>query len=267
MEGISFYRDPQLSFIEAKLCRVKSICYKKHFHEEYSIGMINKGVSRMWCEGEELEVGAGRLIGIPPLLAHACNPDKRADWTYQMLFLQPGWIRQVLGEQVRWDGVRLLTKEASRESRLVLNHLIQLLRQGGSPLEAETWAICLMDKVLGGRKDDGLTGEEPEAASLTRAREYLHEHFAEKVTLEQLEEVSGISRYQLIRLFKKRHSLPPHAYQNLLRINYAKKRLHQMREIPISVTALEAGFYDQSHFSRVFKHCVGVTPQQYAGTE
>ncbi|UUZ86208.1 helix-turn-helix domain-containing protein [Paenibacillus sp. P26] len=37
-----------------------------------------------------------------------------------------------------------------------------------------------------------------------------------------------------------------------------------MQRRPISDVAVDAGFYDQSHFTRMFAHFVGVTPQKYA---
>lgn len=56
--------------------------------------------------------------------------------------------------------------------------------------------------------------------------------------------------------------MPPHAYQINVRLDRAKDLL--LRGWPISEVAREAGFYDQSHFTRYFKRLVGVTPGSYA---
>jgi AraC-like DNA-binding protein len=268
VEGITFCRDPALPFLEAKLCQVKTLSYKKHFHEEYSIGIIDEGHSRVWCDGKYLEVGAGRLISIPPLLPHACNPDEKSDWTYKMLFIHPDWISRALGEEWVWNGSYFFHEEINRTCSVLLNRLIGLLKHGAAPLATETLAIRFMEAAIERRRS--LLGmpeesrETKEEKKLLLVRDYLHEHFLEKVTLEELENVSGLSRYRIIRLFNQQHRLPPHAYQNLLRVNYAKKLLHP--EKPLADAAMEAGFYDQSHFTRMFKHCVGVTPQKYVNS-
>lgn len=263
MEGVVYYRDPALPFLEAKLCRVKHICYKKHFHEEYSIGIIEEGVSRVWCDGEELQAGAGQLIGIPPLLPHACNPDEKSDWSYKMLFIHPGWISQTLGRDISWSGSPFFQEAANRACSRLMNRMIGQLKDGAPPLETEESAVAFITMALGVQeascREANRTSREEERMGLVQ--DYLHEHFLEKVTLEELERVSGVSRYRIIRLFKEQTGLPPHAYQSLLRVNYAKKRLKPGK--PLADAAMEAGFYDQSHFTRVFKHCTGVTPQRY----
>ena len=50
-------------------------------------------------------------------------------------------------------------------------------------------------------------------------------------------------------------------YQMVLRINFAKRELGNRKE-PAEV-AQEAGFYDQSHFSKAFKSYTGITPEKY----
>jgi len=79
--------------------------------------------------------------------------------------------------------------------------------------------------------------------------------------LDDLERVSGINKFHLIRLFKDEFGIPPHMYQTLLRINYAKRQLRKQKQI--TEVALEAGFYDQSHFHKVFKSHTGITPEKY----
>lgn len=85
-----------------------------------------------------------------------------------------------------------------------------------------------------------------------------YEHF---LSLEQLSAQSGISRYAIIRLFKRNFGLTPHAFQLNLRINQARDRLKSGSSV-VDI-AYDLGFSDQSHFHRVFKSLTGVTPKQY----
>jgi transcriptional regulator GlxA family with amidase domain len=66
----------------------------------------------------------------------------------------------------------------------------------------------------------------------------------------------------LIRLFHRQLGVTPHVYQLSIRIARAKDLLR--RNIPVADVALRTGFYDQAHFTRVFKSQVGLTPRKYA---
>jgi len=79
--------------------------------------------------------------------------------------------------------------------------------------------------------------------------------------LEQLAELAGISRYQLIRAFRAATGMTPHAYQLNQRIIQARSSL-QAGEASAAL-AQRLGFADQAHFQRVFKAHVGVTPGLY----
>ena len=83
----------------------------------------------------------------------------------------------------------------------------------------------------------------------------------EFLSLQQLSEQSGLSRYAIIRLFKSNLGLTPHAYQLNLKINAARKLLRQGQEI--AALSYQLGFSDQSHFQRVFKQLTGTTPKVY----
>jgi AraC-like DNA-binding protein len=94
--------------------------------------------------------------------------------------------------------------------------------------------------------------------SLERAREYLQASWAKAVSLDELAEVAGLSRFHLLREFRKRYGLPPHAYQLQLRILRAKEML--FLGMPPGDVALKVGFYDQAHFTHALKRYVGVSP-------
>jgi AraC-like DNA-binding protein len=99
------------------------------------------------------------------------------------------------------------------------------------------------------------TRERPEIA---RLREILRERLAEAVTLDDLTEEVGLSKFHLLRLFRDEVGLPPHAYQLQLRISRAQQMLAS--GAPAADVAAACGFADQSHFIHCFKRIVGFTP-------
>jgi AraC-like DNA-binding protein len=103
---------------------------------------------------------------------------------------------------------------------------------------------------------DGLDGR------VSRAAEYLHFHFTQSVSLDELAAAAGLSRFVLVRSFSRRYGVPPHAFQLNLRITRARELL--AKGIPAGLVAAELGFCDQSHFARHFKRIVRVNPGEYA---
>ncbi|MFW5499992.1 MULTISPECIES: helix-turn-helix domain-containing protein [unclassified Maridesulfovibrio] len=98
-------------------------------------------------------------------------------------------------------------------------------------------------------------------SAVKKAREYLHENLSEKVSLEELSQATGLSRYHLLRVFRKTTGLPPHSYHLQLRIEHAKRLLRS--GMSFAETALQSGFSDQSHFTNTFRRYTGATPSQY----
>jgi len=80
VNGVQFYRDKDLPF-EIKLSdTISDLSYKKHSHEEYSLGVVNKGESSFWCEGEVTQIYQKTLVFIPHNIVHACNPNSDKPW-------------------------------------------------------------------------------------------------------------------------------------------------------------------------------------------
>ncbi len=80
-----------------------------------------------------------------------------------------------------------------------------------------------------------------------------------ELRLEELATSCGMSRGHFIRAFKQSTGLPPHQWLLSQRVHRAQALLPDTR-LPISQIALECGFADQSHLTRVFTKIVGASP-------
>ena len=100
-----------------------------------------------------------------------------------------------------------------------------------------------------------------ETRGVARARSFIDDCYMEDVSLEDLAKVTSLSRFHLLRAFRKETGTTPHAYLTARRISRAKVLLGQT--VSLSEIALDCGFFDQSHFTRTFKAWTGVTPASY----
>ena len=97
---------------------------------------------------------------------------------------------------------------------------------------------------------------------LHATRDLLHDRFAEMLTLDEIAGHVEIHPVHLARTFRKRFGCTVGEYQRRLRVDHAARQLAGTRA-SLSEIALEAGFADQSHFSRVFKAHTGFSPARF----
>jgi AraC family transcriptional regulator len=97
---------------------------------------------------------------------------------------------------------------------------------------------------------------------LAYAEEFLREHFTEHLSLAQVASAAGVHPVYLSREFRRFHGCTIGEYIRRLRVERARRQLSSSAE-SLATIAAGSGFADQSHFSRTFKHLVGMTPAQY----
>ena len=91
---------------------------------------------------------------------------------------------------------------------------------------------------------------------------FIDRHYAEKLTLRQLAESTGLSQPVFSRLFKRITQTTPIQYITENRLNRARKLLADTNKTLADIAA-ETGFYDEAHFVRTFKDSRGLTPGAY----
>lgn len=98
--------------------------------------------------------------------------------------------------------------------------------------------------------------------ALMRVTNYVDEHYTEGVSLEEVANATGISRYYVSHLFKELMGTTFVGYVNELRLNRAAMLL-VTTENPIIEIASLSGFNNLSNFNRAFKLHFGKTPSAY----
>ena len=99
-----------------------------------------------------------------------------------------------------------------------------------------------------------------------RVCEYIEGHLDEKMRLDGLATVAGLSTDHFARAFHQSVGVPPHTYLLRRRLEHVE---HMLREThaPLSEIALATGFSDQSHLARHFRRWSGMSPRQVRWTE
>ncbi|MBO9538779.1 AraC family transcriptional regulator [Herbaspirillum sp.] len=273
--SLHFWRDPALPFLEGRRATGSLSCYAPHTHPTFSIGIVDAGRSTFALTRRSTPIVPGDVVLVRAGDVHSCNPEDLQRWSYRMFHIDQAWLRDLLAESP--DTCRLLETMESQVIRSpqavqLIDRMTAALDGGkgsngsksndGAAGEAEV-ITCLHELMLlcaeaGGAQTAGESGD---ARGLQDAYDYLLAHCRERIGLDTLAQVAGVGRYQLIRLFRRRYGLTPHALQLDMKINQARSLLRQGASA--ADAAYDTGFADQSHFHRAFKSRVAATPAQY----
>jgi AraC-like DNA-binding protein len=100
---------------------------------------------------------------------------------------------------------------------------------------------------------------------VSRLIDFLHAHFKKDLSLQQIAEEVRLNPFHVVRLFKKTVGISPYEYLLVIRTEYAKRLLRQGYKV--HEAALEAGFYDTSHFNRLLRKFAGTSPKSFLSSK
>ena len=92
--------------------------------------------------------------------------------------------------------------------------------------------------------------------------DYLHDSFAEEISLDGLALVAGLSPNYVLQAFKQTTGRTPHHYLAELRIARACELLQNPYRSIVEIS-LAVGFSSQSHLTTVFRRFMKTTPAAY----
>jgi AraC family transcriptional regulator len=92
--------------------------------------------------------------------------------------------------------------------------------------------------------------------------DYIGDNIADDLSLSQLASVAGMSPHYFAEMFSQSTGRPPHQYVLLQRIECAKQSLRDSSR-GVLEAGLDAGFPNPSHFARMFRQLVGVSPSTF----
>lgn len=237
--------------------------FPNHFHDYYVIGFIEEGNRSLSCKNKEYMVGQGNILLFNPNDNHSCVQCDGGTFDYRGLNISKETMLS-LAEEITGRRMQIGFSEnviKNNELNHYLHSLHQAIMDGSKEFEKEEMLLFLISLLIE-QYGQPFTNCIPECSEeIERACEFMAEHFAGHITLENLCKCSGLSKSTLLRAFTKSKGVTPYRYLQTIRIGKAKELLAQ--GVPAVDAAIQTGFSDQSHFSNFFHMFIGLSPSSY----
>jgi AraC-like DNA-binding protein/mannose-6-phosphate isomerase-like protein (cupin superfamily) len=238
---------------------------ESRWHERFVIGLIDSGVVQLNHDGKTTHITTDKVMIVNAGEVHSANGFGADGLRFREVFIPESSFHEVLSQRTKPPGSLYFSQTALSDPSVSrnLSKTLHILHSDASLLAKQGVLLNIMGTLIHRFSSwSGVIDRSAAPSTLDRAREYLHDRISEDVSLDDLERETGLTKFHLLRAFRNRFGLPPHAYQLWQRILRAKRLL---KSFSPSYVAFECGFSDQSHFTRVFRAHTGTTPRRYAG--
>jgi AraC-like DNA-binding protein len=239
------------------------------FNVAYSIAMLHTWTGEVLYKGRRWSAGPGIVFCTEPGEIHVATPYPATGGSFDVFIVDGEVFREHVAEHGVCNGNPIwqkITHTASPALRQRLSRMFGMARHAATSMQLQCALTELVDAAVGElleRRRASSARLKPAPTAAEKIRDCIRDN-EPGLDLEMLARTTGLSRFQVIRSFKRRYGLPPQTYQLYLKIVNAQRMLR--RGTPPVDVALECGFVDQSHLGRHFKRLVGMTPGEYMRT-
>lgn len=254
-----------------------------HWHEEFEIGFVTEGSVVLGCGNRKYQMECGDIFFINSNVLHSMHKNNTSK---QAVFKSIAFHSSIISESINSifyikyllpilsnGNFRecIITKDSnSYQSMLdILSKVWNLVYSEDSDYEIKvrnelSTLFCILNRFQKNIKETN-SPKMPNYLLEKRVQvllDYIHTHYKDKITIEELAKTASISKTEVLRCFKAIMGLSPISYLNSYRLQRAAHILINT-EKSIQEIAEVCGFEDNSYFSKLFKKKYHVTPRDY----
>lgn len=224
------------------------------FHENEAVFLNSNVLCTMGCSEEQRDVTVDSFLFHPVLLGGHFKS------IFETKYVEP--VSQNKKLQI------LELRGKTKQQQFILSKLRQLSKlQEKEDTELQTrnllseiWLLLLEELKTQTLPDIPVSSIQQDRIQTMMS--YIHEHYREKISLEDIARSAAVGRRECLRCFQTLIHKSPFAYLLDYRVETAQ-RLLRTTTLPILDIALQTGFSSEAYFCKVFKRTCGKTPNTY----
>lgn len=258
------WKHPLLPFI-FHTDTVNSTYFPPNWHENIELLLCLSGQGYVKCDTETLDFTPGTLVVINSNVLHSVHSTDEV--VYRCLI-----IGNTFCKESGLDMTKIRLQNSLRDDHVSALYTAvvdaigqhQAYPQQHSIARVRCALLALLIQLCERYTADDEKAENAVSPSVDRVKHtilYIKNHLSEKLTLDDIAQHVGISKYHLSREFKVLTGQTVFEMVNLIRCKEAKRLI--MNGASVSEAASACGFENISYFSRCFKQRFGTLPSQY----
>lgn len=242
-----------------------------HYHEFCKLVFLVSGTGGYTVEGVRYQLETGDILLIGNHQVHQPEFEQGISYERIIFYIAPEFLERHSVGECRLEeifhgngGHVLKTKEAERRMFLKLAEQLEKELEEPDFYAKDIMANSLLLQLLveiGRRKKKSIKRQAVSPVADARIKEiigYINTHLAEELNVDKLSEKVYLSRYHLMRLFKKETGQTIYDYLMEQRLNLARELMQQ--GISATESCFQAGFGSYSSFTRAYGKRFGTTP-------
>jgi AraC-like DNA-binding protein len=237
--------------------------YEKHRHDTYGICLTTAGVQSFDYRGASEISLPGQVVVLHPDELHDGRAAAEEGFGYRMLYVEPALIFEAMQLICGHGSLLPFVRDPVVINLKLSTAIASAFQDAREPLAIDSLVMQLAEGLIetdSSCKPASLP-RHLDLAALERARQFLDAEKSRVVRSVELEAVTGLTRYDLARQFRLMCGTSPYRYLQMRRLDVARELIARQR--PLAEVALDAGFADQAHLTRMFKSAFGLTPARY----
>ncbi len=241
-------------------------------HSAVEVLIPHRGKAVYQLPDRTYEVEAGQVLFIPPGCSHTLT--ESGDILRYLILFEPGpllSLRDMPSVSLMTQQPVYLTRQddlTEQVSRLLME-LVDCYLRKDELWNTECYSYLLRVYALLGRQYLRRNAPYPAAERrsvdpelMNSAITYISENYMKPLTLSEVADFAGFSKYYFSRVFKDFAGIPFSSYLTVKRVNAASNLLIHSA-LPVQEIARQAGFGSVASFNRIFREYKHCTPTQF----
>ncbi len=264
------WQKEQRLFHELNLCFCGySICQPGHsfgpaVRPNYIVHYILDGQGEYQLGGCTYTLKKGQGFLIAPNVMTTYRADRENPWVYLWVGFEGGRAAGMLNEIGLNDRMPIFTANCGAALLDIVKALLECGEEGiDQYLSAQSllhrFFACLAHDLS---RQQAVLHWRQQNYYVRAAEEFIRQHYAENIRVQDIADHVGISRAYLTALFQKIQQVSPSEYLSSFRLTRAREQL-TITDLPVGTIASLCGYRDPLVFSKAFKLKAGMTPTQY----
>lgn len=254
-----------------------------HWHEDIELDYIKSGNVYFTCGSQNYLLHPGDAIFINKNVKHSLTPESDEDCIFFKLNFLPSrllgfgllsltqkYIYPLLNNP---DCKSIVFNGQDECSRNVQSHLASIMRLTENKpfcyeLDVKSHILAIWATLARQYVDNSDTLLLSQASNqdeyrIKQALLFIHEHYSEQITLDDIANSIMVSKSECCRCFKRCLNIRPFEYLMQYRITESTKQMYYHSIASISDIATSVGFNNASYYNKIFKKYMGTTPTEY----